>query len=422
MTEAELNNKLINFGKYRITNNKNIDSSKKYDLFYFIIHDKNIYKSNHIKLINTEKLTNFIESTSLYEYIDKEILNNNHHLDKKYFKSYIYCIPREQITKEKYSILIDIVLKTDMESIPFKLKFLKNVNIDYTKIGTIFLLIYMSMSYMILSNSGFNIKNLDSLNIIISIIFFQVGSIISLLPSSFIVGLGLSKTSYFFLIIFVGFFILFKILKKYTIYYILSFSIYFLKYMIIFLIKIFFTLFISIGILYILYSPLAYSFDNFKLHTKFQDFSNDDKIFKLYLDKTGYPKILYKNEINNTNKKYILMGIESNNYLVYDIDKVVAYIKNIDSFINQNEKLGNKISIEQFCRNIHTTNDEIAVLYQILKNSTISKPRNIEWLNVDDSIITIKPFKFEEFNLNYNEINKKCIQLINRSNQEKDNN
>ncbi|MFY9072813.1 hypothetical protein [Aliarcobacter butzleri] len=422
MTELELNNKLINLGQYRITNNKNIDSSKKYDLFYFIIKDKNIYKVGQITLNNTNNLINFIETSSLHEYIDKKFLNKNHYLDKRLFKSYVYCIPREQKTKDAYSSLISIVLKIEMQSTSLNFKFLNKINIDYTKIGTILLLVYMSMSYMILSNSGFNIKNLDSLNIIISIIFFQVGSIISLLPSSFIVGLGLSKTYYFFLIIFGGLFILFKILKKYSIYYVISYSIYFLKYMIIFIIKFIFTILIGLGIVYILYSPFAYSFDNFKLHTKFEDFSNDNEIFKLYLDKTGYPKILYKNEINNTDKKYILMGIESNNYLVYDIDKVVEYIKNIDSLINQSEKLKKNISTEQFCRNINTTNDEIAVLYQILKNSTISKPRNIEWLNVDDSIITIKPFKFEEFNLNYNEINKKCIQLIERSNQEKNNN
>ncbi|MFX4219105.1 hypothetical protein ACOL3B_09440 [Aliarcobacter butzleri] len=419
MTEAELNNKLINLGKYRITNNKNIDSSKKYDLFYFIIQDKNIYKSGHIKLSNIEKLTNFIESNSLYEYIDKKILNNNHHLDKKCFKSYIYCIPREQITKEKYSILIDMMLKIEMESVSFNLKFLKNVNIDYTKIGTIFLLIYMSMSYMILSNSGFNIKNLDSLNIIISIIFFQVASIISILPSSFIIGL--SKTSYVFLIIF-GLFIISKILKNYNIYYVISFSIYFSKHIIIFIIKFIFTLLVSIGIIYILYSPFAFSFDNFKLHTRFKDFSNDNEIFKLYLDKTGYPKIIYKKDINNITEKYILMGIESNNYLVYNVDKVIEYIKDIDSLINQSEKLKKYIPIEQFCRNIDDIDDEIAILYQVLKNSVVSKPRNIEWLNTNDSNITIRPFKFEEFNLNYNEIDKKCINLIEKINQERNNN
>lgn len=421
MTESELNNKLINFGQYRITNNKNIDSSKKYDLFCFIVKDKNVYKAEQITLNNTNNLINFIETNSLYEYIDKRILHKNHYLDKRFFKSYVYCIPREPKTKDIYSSLTDTIIKIELDimSTFLNFKFLKTINIDYTKIGTILLLVYMSMSYMILYNIGFNIKNLDSLNIIVSLIFFQIIAIISLLPSSFIIGL--LHASYIFLIIF-GLFIFLKILKKYTIYYIISFVIYFLKYMLIFSIKLIFTILISIGIVYILYSPFTYSFDNFKLHTKFKDFSNDNEIFKLYLNTTGYPKILYKNEINNTNKKYILMGIESNNYLVYDIDKVVAYIKNIDSFINQSEKLKNNISIEQFCRNINTTNDEIDILYQILKHSTISKPRNIEWLNTNDSNISIRPFKFEEFNLNYNEINKKCIKLIEKINQERNNN
>ncbi|RZV18667.1 hypothetical protein D3M75_05090 [Aliarcobacter butzleri] len=297
MTEIELNKKLINFGMYRITNNKNIDLLKDYDLFCFIIND-NIYETGHIKL-NKKNIKSFTESSSLYEYINKKILVKYHYLDKKSFKSYIYCVPKEHKTKNIHATLLNMILENEIQSSFSYLKFLKDKKLDYSKIGTLFLLIYMSMSYMILSNSGFNIKNLDSLNIIISIIFFQVSSIISIFPTSFIIGLFKTPNIYVIVLIL---FIIYQIIKRFNIYYFFSFIIYFLKHSVILIMKIFITLSISIGFLYIIYSPLSFSFDNFKFHTKFKDYSNDNEIFKMYLDKTGYPKILYKDEINNTNK------------------------------------------------------------------------------------------------------------------------
>jgi len=444
MTENKFYKKILKYGKYRITNNNDIDLNNIYDLFYFIVFDNRVNVSKYIKL-DSSNINEFKNSKSIFHYLTKKSekhLENYHPLDKKDFKVYIFCIERSNHTKNVYNFFDELnteMILDDKALVGLKDKFfniLSNNNFILTTIITLLLFLYTSMAYMTLASAGFNIKIVDNLNIIISIVFFQFTYFISIIPVTIIVGIRETINPLYLLISIIGFFIVYYLIKRLNIYYV---AISFLNFLKILIINLMTYLFIAVFLFFcfiVVWLPLPYSFDNVKIHSGFKDMSFDGSIFDMYFSKVGYPKILLEYKENEKKEriyldKYIFFGIKDGNYQVYDVLKTTEYLRNIGDIINKKDISKNwYIKEEQFCRNVSDlkfdVNSEVIYtaetkfLYEILKNSVVSKPYNIEWLNTSTVKVEVKPFRFKELNLNYGELKKNCDLLVKKMDTKND--
>ncbi|WP_404319471.1 hypothetical protein [Malaciobacter canalis] len=425
--------KLLKLGKYRKQNNSNLDTKMLYDLFCFVKFGNKILHSFEIFLKSESTIKKLNKSESIEEFL-KELnytqLNNYNEKDVKKMEFYVYLIPRNEDTKKDYFLLNSL-----KNTITFNegeranwVNVLKRINkhisknyIIYSILISIILIIFTSINYLIIYETGVPLNRMDDLNILFSIYAYYFFTIF-LIPLTLVFDLfqKIIESRILFSVYSIYFFITIFSLR-----YIISVTQGYYKYISIrnSYLPLFMVLFKSallsviFGIMFIIIAFIySFIYDFINVNNSEPDKANSSLIFNIYHNKIGYPKIMHVKK--NT---YILVHKTNTEYIVYDFQDTISYVKDIDTIIknylnkNDNKKKEKDKNVEKFCRNINTLPKfkEEKIIYEILAQSPVSKPINFIPLNIKDiEDPQITPYNFKALNLKYEKIVKDCNKLL----------
>lgn len=427
--------KLLRLGKYSSYELSSLDENVSYDFFCFVKFKNKILHSFEKNLNNKSLIEEYNKKESIQEFLIKlnfKQLNDYNKKDIEKMEFIVYLIPREENTKKDYFILNSLrntIIFSEGENanwINLLKRFNKHISssyIIYSIIVSIIFIIFTSINYIVLYESGLPLNKMGDLNILFSI-YGYYSLMLFFIPISYFFDfcqkiienkiLFSPYSIYFFLTIFS---LKYVILKTRGFYKYISIKNEWLPLLYLFfkpaiLTIISFIVFMMFSFIY------SFIYDSINGNNLKADISGKSFIFKNYHETIGYPKILTFNNIS-----YILVYKSDEDYFVYNLIDTIKYITNINNSINEylsvtkeedKSKIRNK-NIEKFCRNIKTLSEfnENKILYEILAQSPISKPKNYLPLNIKDiekPIIT--PYNFESLNLKYDEIIENCNKLL----------
>lgn len=427
------NKKTFAYGSHKINSLYSLQETTTYDCFCFIKFNEKVILVFESVIKDKEGLSKY--SGNIKDYIRNEwpiTLSKYHYKDIQKFDIDFYAIPRLNKTQDTYRFFkrfIEKVRVGDNLIVGF-IKLISNM-LDQHKtliyvMLSIIILIYSSMLYLVLTKVGIPLNIIDDMPSISTLYIFEQISIF-LLPFTMIlnyfVNLFTIETiinGHTFFAVF-GISIIWFLIKKDDLFYKLYPFILVLRVIIGIIFQS--TIFTLLGLILLgtFIFHILFLVDYIKNDSQ-RDFFNPIKIYTLYQSKTGYPKLLTNTQ---DNKQYILIGENSINYNVYSLDNVLMFVKDIKTMSNdlklitsgqkkisereKEEYIDKRVYMEQFCINIKDSSyNKERVTFEILAQSPKSKPKNINFLNIRRTEVTVEEFNFNKLNLDIEIIKNDC--------------
>lgn len=400
--------RLYEYEHFQIETTKILDKNITYDLFYFIGHRNKIIKAQYIHFSKREKEVVF-QNESILTYIENKeeaFLKKFHYETSLDFKFIVYAIPRVKQHKQDFKKLYDVYDSiTQISSFNSYFESIQQNIKPLTYMYAIGFSIYSSFFYLALKNIGIPIQFTTDINILLSIATFIFIAFLSILT---IIPIFLLYIIHFYSDFFSSYspYIIFVI---YLIYVLSDIFIWTLSYKFIKQSKEIISFFLS-GLLskkffipvlgFIFFIPFMNIAEGIRFHQSFYQFGQPTFLYGLYHSFTGYPKIA-----NIENKKYIVTGNDSVNYVAYDVNSTLAYVYDI----NQSQ------NYEQLCRNLDKNyNDEDKLVYELLALSTNNKPADATFLAVKQIPLTLTPMTINSLNIDRNALEKNCTTYLSK--------